>query len=79
MSIYTIKKSLVDGHLSLIDEHGDEVSALDILKACEPHRVFAFDGVMAPSTFQKESGGNTIFAFVSAEFKWDFNATFFNT
>ena len=56
MSIYTIKKSLVDGHLSLIDERGEEVSALDILKACEPHRVFAFDGQMGAgkTTFIKK-------------------------
>jgi tRNA threonylcarbamoyladenosine biosynthesis protein TsaE len=52
MSTYTIKKAKVEGlkaneeHLLLLNEHGEEVSALEILKACEPHRVFAFDGQM---------------------------------
>ena len=30
----------------LLDEQGSEVSALDILRENEPHRVFAFDGQM---------------------------------
>lgn len=38
----------------------------------------AYDGVMAPSTFQANSGNKALFSFVSAEFKWDFNATFFH-
>ena len=52
MSTYTIKKAKVEGlkaneeRLLLLNEHGEEVSALEILKACEPHRVFAFDGQM---------------------------------
>ena len=52
MSTYTIKKAKVEGlkaneeRLLLLNEHGEEVSALEILKTCEPHRVFAFDGQM---------------------------------
>jgi len=56
MRKYTIKKSLVDDHLSLINEHGEEVSALEILKQAEPRRVFAFDGQMGAgkTTFIKK-------------------------
>lgn len=32
--------------LLLLNERGEEVSPLEILKECEPHRVFAFDGQM---------------------------------
>ena len=60
MSIYTIKiksqKSKVESQkaedaesqqsLLLLNERGEEVSPLEILKECEPHRVFAFDGQM---------------------------------
>ena len=46
MRTYTIKKSLEDGHLALVNEQGEEVSALELLTACAPHRVFAFDGPM---------------------------------
>ena len=46
MRTYTIKKSLADGHLALVNEQGEEVSALELLTACAPHRVFAFDGPM---------------------------------
>lgn len=59
MSIYTIKKgkkscqpSAVshpnddEERLVLLNEQGEEVSPLEILKESEPHRVFAFDGQM---------------------------------
>ena len=35
-----------ESHLVLLNERGEEVSPLEILKECEPHRVFAFDGQM---------------------------------
>ena len=56
MRTYTIKQSLADGHLSLTNEQGEEVSALEILKETEPHRVFAFDGQMGAgkTTFIKK-------------------------
>ena len=62
MSIYTIKKSKVESQKSkeesllLLDEHGEEVSALEILRECEPHRVFAFEGQMGAgkTTFIKK-------------------------
>ena len=38
----------------------------------------AYEGALAPSYYQREAGGNALFSFVSAEFKWDFNATFFH-
>lgn len=55
MSIYTIKKHKKEG-LLLLNEQGKEVSALDILRAAEPHRVFAFDGQMGAgkTTFIKK-------------------------
>ena len=55
MSIYTIKKT-TDEALLLLNEQGEEVSALDILKNAEPHRVFAFDGQMGAgkTTFIKK-------------------------
>ena len=48
MITYTIKKGASEHSdtLILLNECGQEVSALEILKACEPHRVFAFDGQM---------------------------------
>ena len=48
MSIYTIKKGLNEhaDKLVLLNEEGKEVSPLEILKVCEPHRVFAFNGQM---------------------------------
>ena len=56
MSIYTIKianqkpnfegQKTKDHKLVLLNEQGEEVSPLEILKECEPHRVFAFDGQM---------------------------------
>ena len=45
MNTYTIKKC-ENGTLLLLDEQGQEVSALDILHRTEPHRVFAFEGQM---------------------------------
>ena len=55
MSIYTIKKHAKEG-LLLLNEQGKEVSALDILRVAEPHRVFAFDGQMGAgkTTFIKK-------------------------
>lgn len=38
----------------------------------------AYEGAMAPSTYQKGTSNTSLFSFVSAEFKWDFNATFFH-
>ena len=53
MSVYTIKK---DETLVLLNEQGEEVSPLEILKEAEPHRVFAFDGQMGAgkTTFIKK-------------------------
>ena len=55
MSIYTIKKDEKNG-LLLLNEHNEPVSALEILKQTEPHRVFAFDGPMGAgkTTFIKK-------------------------
>ena len=60
MSIYTIKKGVVtppdlptregngthEERLVLLNEQGEEVSPLEILRTTEPHRVYAFDGQM---------------------------------
>jgi tRNA threonylcarbamoyladenosine biosynthesis protein TsaE len=48
MNTYTIKKGASEHSetLQLLNEQGEEVSPLEILKVCEPHRVFAFDGQM---------------------------------
>ena len=48
MRNYTIKKGAPEHSetLILLNEHGEEVSALEILRATEPHRVFAFEGQM---------------------------------
>ena len=62
MTTYTIKKSKVESQKSkeesliLLNEHGEEVSALEILRQSEPHRVFAFDGQMGAgkTTFIKK-------------------------
>lgn len=62
MITYTIKKAKGEGQkaneesLLLLNERGEEVSALEILKATEPHRVFAFDGKMGAgkTTFIKK-------------------------
>ena len=55
MNTYTIKKG-AHSELLLLNEQGKEVSALEILKICEPHRVFAFDGQMGAgmTTFIKQ-------------------------
>ena len=45
MGTYTIKKDEKKG-LSLYNERGEEISPLEILKATEPHRVYAFEGQM---------------------------------
>ena len=45
MNIYTIKKRENDT-LLLLNEQEKEVSALDLLRQAEPHRVFAFEGEM---------------------------------
>ena len=62
MSIYSIKKQSVvslqpsEKRLVLLNEQGEEVSALEILRECEPHRVFAFEGQMGAgkTTFIKK-------------------------
>jgi len=62
MSIYTIKKTIVESQKSkeerllLLNEQGEEVRALEILEQTEPHRVFAFDGPMGAgkTTFIKK-------------------------
>ena len=60
MRTYTIKKreitppnlpsregnGIPESHLVLLNDRGEEVSPLEILIECEPHRVFAFDGQM---------------------------------
>ena len=50
------EKKTADSGLLLLNEKGEEVSALNILKECEPHRVFAFDGPMGAgkTTFIKK-------------------------
>ena len=52
---YTLKKCENSGIL-LQNEQGKEVSALEILKLTEPHRVFAFEGQMGAgkTTFIKK-------------------------
>lgn len=54
MSEYTIK--LQEKKLVLLNERGEEVSPLEILKECEPRKVFAFDGQMGAgkTTFIKK-------------------------
>ena len=58
MSIYTIKKGASEHSesISLFNEQGEQVSALDFLKQTEPHRVYAFDGQMGAgkTTFIKK-------------------------
>ncbi|MBO7455022.1 MAG: tRNA (adenosine(37)-N6)-threonylcarbamoyltransferase complex ATPase subunit type 1 TsaE [Paludibacteraceae bacterium] len=55
MSTYIVKKSENSG-LLLLNEQGEPVSALDILRQSEPHRVFAFEGQMGAgkTTFIKQ-------------------------
>ena len=70
MVTYTIKKreitppnlpsregnGIPESHLVLLNDRGEEVSPLEILRECEPHRVFAFDGQMGAgkTTFIKK-------------------------
>ncbi len=58
MSIYTIKKGVYEHSetLILLNEHGEEVSPLEILGQTGPRRVFAFDGQMGAgkTTFIKK-------------------------
>ena len=58
MSVYTIKKGTSEQSdtLELLNERGEEVSALEILRAVEPHRVLAFVGQMGAgkTTFIKK-------------------------
>lgn len=58
MRTYTIKKGTSEQAeaLQLINEQGETVSALEILREAEPHRVFAFDGKMGAgkTTFIKK-------------------------
>ena len=55
MSTYTLKID-DNSNILLLNEKNETVSALEILKANEPHRVFAFDGVMGAgkTTFIKK-------------------------
>ena len=55
MRTYTIKKH-ENSDLVLLNEQGEQVSALEILRVCESHRVFAFDGQMGAgkTTFIKQ-------------------------
>ena len=55
MYTYTIKKD-EKSDILLLDEKNTQVSALDILKRTEPHRVFAFEGQMGAgkTTFIKK-------------------------
>ena len=55
MSIYTIKID-DNSNILLLDEKNTQVSALEILKRKEPHRVFAFEGQMGAgkTTFIKK-------------------------
>ena len=55
MTTYTLKLD-DNSNIFLLSEKNETVSALEILKANEPHRVFAFDGVMGAgkTTFIKK-------------------------
>ena len=55
MTTYTLKLD-DNSNILLLNEKNETVSALEILKANEPHRVFAFDGVMGAgkTTFIKK-------------------------
>ena len=55
MITYTLKKSENSG-LLLLNEQGEPVSALDVLRQSEPHRIFAFEGQMGAgkTTFIKQ-------------------------
>ena len=55
MTTYTLKLG-DNSNIFLLNEKNETVSALEILNANEPHRVFAFDGVMGAgkTTFIKK-------------------------
>lgn len=55
MRTYTIKKD-EKSNLLLLNEKNETLSALEILRECEPHRVFAFEGAMGAgkTTFIKK-------------------------
>ena len=55
MTTYTLKLD-DNSNILLLNEKNEAVSALELLKANEPHRVFAFDGVMGAgkTTFIKK-------------------------
>lgn len=55
MRTYTIKKD-EKSNLLLLSEKNETLSALEILRECEPHRVFAFEGAMGAgkTTFIKK-------------------------
>lgn len=55
MATYTIKLD-DNSNILLLNEKNETVSALELLKANEPHRVFAFDGAMGAgkTTFIKK-------------------------
>ena len=55
MTTYTLKLG-DNSNILLLNEKNETVSALEILKANEPHRVFAFDGAMGAgkTTFIKK-------------------------
>ncbi|MBO4577903.1 MAG: tRNA (adenosine(37)-N6)-threonylcarbamoyltransferase complex ATPase subunit type 1 TsaE [Paludibacteraceae bacterium] len=55
MITYTLKKSENSG-LLLLNEQSEPVSALDVLRQSEPHRIFAFEGQMGAgkTTFIKQ-------------------------
>lgn len=55
MASYTIKMD-DNSNISLLNEKNETVSILELLKEKEPHRVFAFDGVMGAgkTTFIKQ-------------------------
>ena len=55
MATYTIKLG-DNSDILLLNEKNETVSTLELLKATEPHRVFAFDGVMGAgkTTFIKQ-------------------------
>ena len=55
MTTYTLKLDN-NSNIFMLNEKNETVSALELLKANEPHRVFAFDGVMGAgkTTFIKK-------------------------
>ena len=55
MATYTIKLD-DNSNILLLNEKNETISTLELLKATDPHRVFAFDGVMGAgkTTFIKQ-------------------------